>query len=243
MMNIKQLEQANIDNLTNLWKLLGYEKRPLNSHLTLNYSQSWPYRVWFNWHNEPSVADWVAAGKLTGAMPNAKFPTWHQVDINEMEQNGFATSFAQTAMVLHLHNEIERIPTELVFKEVTSQAETAVWTEIASQSFGYTVPPEVMQKVVGTPELTLILAYLDDEPMATTLLFTNSDVVGVHLVGVPLAFRRRGFARKIMQYALQTIEQSGVAYATLQASALGEPLYESLGFTKQFTITSFVKAE
>ena len=239
-MDAKQLEQANIDNLTNLWKLLGYEERPLNETLSVKRSLSWPHRIWFDWDDKPTLADRVAAGQLAADKTIAKFPTWGSVDINEMQAHGFVAAFEQTAMVGHFQEEIAITPNELHFKEVTTPAETAVWADIASQSFGYFIPPAVLQNVVGTPELKLILAICDEEPVATTLLFANSGVVGVHLVGVPPTFRRRGFARKMMQYALCEVQRMGYKTVTLQASPLGELLYQDLGFTRQFTIRSFV---
>jgi GNAT superfamily N-acetyltransferase len=43
-------------------------------------------------------------------------------------------------------------------------------------------------------------------------------------------YRRRGLAADLMRRAEQKLRERGIVYATLQASAMGRPLYEKLGW-------------
>ncbi|WP_407666147.1 GNAT family N-acetyltransferase [Microbulbifer bruguierae] len=63
--------------------------------------------------------------------------------------------------------------------------------------------------------------------------------MGIHQVGVPPDFRGRGIARALMQSLLEQCQIAGAHYVTLQASQMGEGLYQQLGFARRFQIASF----
>ncbi len=53
---------------------------------------------------------------------------------------------------------------------------------------------------------------------------------GIYAVGTQPEWRRRGFARSLMEHVLADARARGARTATLQSTPLGEPLYASLGF-------------
>jgi GNAT superfamily N-acetyltransferase len=62
--------------------------------------------------------------------------------------------------------------------------------------------------------------------------------VGMMLVDT--ACRRRGYARTLLSHALDYLEQArGVQTIALDATPLGMPLYESLGFVAAYTLTRY----
>jgi GNAT superfamily N-acetyltransferase len=146
-------------------------------------------------------------------------------------------------MALSLKTKFEYTLENLRFVEVSTSKEGTAWTKIAAESFGYAIPNAAIQKIIGLPKLNLILAFRDNVPVATGLLFENKGVMGIHMVGVLPTHRRLGIAKELMYYLMMVAQKSNSAYATLQASAMGEPLYEALGFEKQFTITNFSNFE
>ena len=66
--------------------------------------------------------------------------------------------------------------------------------------------------------------------VAGMLLICVGDNAGVHEVATMEAFRGKGIASSLMNYAMALAKEKGCKYATLQASPMGAPLYESLGF-------------
>ena len=54
--------------------------------------------------------------------------------------------------------------------------------------------------------------------------------VGIYSVGTAIEYRRRGLARALMQHLLAVAWQRDARTATLQATPMGQALYESLGF-------------
>ncbi len=243
-MHQEQLWKANIHNLTNFWKIMGFEKQILNEDMVLFNSVDWPHRVWLAWDCHPTSDVIEALLAKTSQISPAIVPVWHETDVqltNALLKNEFEASFKQTAMALLLTNEFKHTPTSLHFVEVVTSEEAVSWTSVAAQSFGYHIPASSIQKIIGLPNLKLILAFREGVPVATGLLFENSGVIGIHMVGVLPSHRRLGIARELMYYLIKCAQKSEATHATLQASGMGEPLYEALGFEKQFVITSYVK--
>jgi GNAT superfamily N-acetyltransferase len=52
----------------------------------------------------------------------------------------------------------------------------------------------------------------------------------LHNVHTLPEFRRRGFARRLVETAVAWCREEGFSRVTLNASAAGRPLYENLGF-------------
>lgn len=70
----------------------------------------------------------------------------------------------------------------------------------------------------------------------TTLLCYEKRLAWLGMVLTHPDFQRRGFARRLVTAALALAEQRGVRTVKLDATAFGQPLYESLGFRSEQTI-------
>jgi predicted acetyltransferase len=97
-----------------------------------------------------------------------------------------------------------------------------------------------VEKLLGLPEITLYLGLLPQGVAGTALLCTHHGVAGFHMAGTRPEHRRRGVARQMMHHLIAEARSRGLEMATLQASAMGEPLYSQLGFRKQFTLHNYV---
>jgi GNAT superfamily N-acetyltransferase len=60
--------------------------------------------------------------------------------------------------------------------------------------------------------------------------YVDGSDVGIYAVGTAPDFRRRGLARALMLHVLADARHRRARTATLQSTAMGQPLYESLGF-------------
>ncbi len=242
----EHLNKANITNLTNLWKLLGRTQTVLTNGDIRYASLDWKKRVWWKWEHTPQPEDIVLLRSQIKQSTPIILPMWHKMDTlfrQTLADNGFELLFEQTAMALRLGQKRTYVPTDLTFTEIVTSNEVSIWADIVSQSFGYHVPSALIEKIVGETSIKLILAWLDNSPVATALLFEDGGVVGIHLVGVSPLYRRQGIARKLMLYLLHLMQEANISFATLQASTMGEPLYEMLGFEKQFTIANFTNSQ
>lgn len=83
------------------------------------------------------------------------------------------------------------------------------------------------------------VALRDAEPAGTATVCIFGNVAWVALVLVDARFRRRGIGRALMEHALEVLDARGVETVRLDATPLGQPLYEQLGFTVQYRLARY----
>lgn len=233
----KLLEHANLENLTCLWQLMGATQIAAG----LQQSISWPRRCWQ--HPDHQAAEWSEV--IEHIPDNYLFPVWRAGEANvELEQalrrQGLEIGLEQLAMVLPLDTDMPspdhpRLDVSLIESHV--QAEQ--WSNLCGRAFGYTLDAEVIDQLRQQPDVDVLWASLNGEPIATAILYRTGPVTGVHQVGVPPELQGQGIARELMLMLLARIQSAGAEYVCLQASAAGEPLYRKLGFRPQFRIRSY----
>lgn len=76
----------------------------------------------------------------------------------------------------------------------------------------------------------LFLAYIDDTPVATSLLFTHNDTAGIYYVSTLPPYRNQGCGLKITSAAMQAAKIKGFRDIILQATPLGLSVYKRAGF-------------
>jgi GNAT superfamily N-acetyltransferase len=121
-----------------------------------------------------------------------------------------------------------------------SRDEAFLWSQIASEAFGYSVGAAVVENAIGSPGVTFYLGFRGGEVAGTGLLCTHEGMAGLHMAGTRPQHRRKGIARQMMHHLLREAAAGRFRYATLQASAMGEPLYTQLGFAKQFVLHNYL---
>ncbi len=75
------------------------------------------------------------------------------------------------------------------------------------------------------------------------MTFTQEQQMGIHQVGVLDDHRGKGLARDAMLLLEQYALDAGINTLQLQASAMGEPLYQSLGYRSLGAIHNFIKID
>jgi GNAT superfamily N-acetyltransferase len=83
------------------------------------------------------------------------------------------------------------------------------------------------------------VAELDGTPAGTAATCRFGSVAWVAMVLVEQGRRNRGIGRALMEYALEFLDRAGVCTTRLDATPLGLPLYEKLGFVAEYTLTRF----
>ncbi|MCI2284724.1 GNAT family N-acetyltransferase [Colwellia sp. MSW7] len=256
------INQANIDNLTRLWKKYGVQIIDKNTQLIKN--TSWPYRCWF---------DLPASGQnylqLKHLDTTAIVPMWSEpenADIEEKENSNLSSQlfltkqsslevelvkkgqclFSQTAMylailpaVLFTIKDKIKLRKGFTVKLVTKTQELMAWVDIASKAFGYVIDQSVIESLMNDSEIRLLLAYDNDEAIATALMYKTGSIIGVHQVGVKPDVQGKGFSRLLMSELIVNCAEWQGTHVVLQASDAGKPLYDKLGFQAQFLINNY----
>jgi GNAT superfamily N-acetyltransferase len=89
------------------------------------------------------------------------------------------------------------------------------------------------------PEGCFVAEY-NDEPVGTTTTCIFGKVAWIAMVLVDERKRGRGIGKALMTHALAYLDAAGVRSIRLDATALGKPLYEKLGFCTQYELARFV---
>jgi GNAT superfamily N-acetyltransferase len=72
--------------------------------------------------------------------------------------------------------------------------------------------------------------YLDGLPASSLLIFRQNEIAGVQLVSTLPSQRGKGLAQKLMLHALRSARQEGATHSVLEATKMGAPTYERIGF-------------
>jgi GNAT superfamily N-acetyltransferase len=100
-------------------------------------------------------------------------------------------------------------------------------------------PYVITEKVLGLPGAEMFLGYADGQPACASMMIKTGPVAGIYWVATVDEFRGRGFGKSITLQAAAAGKISGCKFACLQASAMGRPLYESLGFDTPYCYVNF----
>lgn len=108
-----------------------------------------------------------------------------------------------------------------------------VRTSIASATRAGEHPIEVgrLEAPDRAPGLSAWVLVHDGAAVTGAWGYLHGPDCGIYAVETLPEFRRRGFARALVQHVLADAQQQGARTASLQSTRVGQPLYESLGFT------------
>lgn len=88
----------------------------------------------------------------------------------------------------------------------------------------------IARTVSQFPDFVMLLGEVEGVPVATSMAVITGGLVGVYNVQVQREHRRRGLGRAMTAAALAVGRERGATAGALQATAMGEPLYQSMGF-------------
>ena len=137
-------------------------------------------------------------------------------------------------------------PSELAIKIVDGAKKIREWLEPFSMCFSAKglVRSHFFQyglKNLGDSSKEVwFTAYLDDTPIGTAAYVINCGVILVHSVATLPAFRRRGYARAVMEAAISHALNRVSLPVTLYASAQGLELYKKVGFSEVYRMTPYL---
>ena len=236
------LINANIDNITQLWTTVGMKTATFHSEKNIEYctinDSEWPNRLWFTGSFNVSIIERAREILLRSKVP-MKVSSWHNSDFSDelFVQYNFAQISEQTGMSVKLTSEYESDP-GIELRKVSTQQQATLWAELFIHSFGYKISQKVI--VQSSAEVNYFVCYCNNSPVGVCLLYhNNSQIIGIHAMGIIPEMRRRGFAEEILRKILTNSKYLGFSYAVLQASKTGKPLYHKYGFTEEFTMKNY----
>lgn len=92
----------------------------------------------------------------------------------------------------------------------------------------------ITRAAMRLPGCALVLGAVDARPVARAMTILTGRIGGIHNVYVPPSQRSRGYGAAITAVAVEAGRQLGAGAACLEATELGLPVYERLGFKRRF---------
>jgi len=95
--------------------------------------------------------------------------------------------------------------------------------------------------LLDRPECVVYVGYEDGDPVVSGLGWRTGRTVGVYSIATIESARRRGYGAAITARVVADGVVAGCDVSALQASELGRPIYERLGFRTVVTYTAYVR--
>lgn len=97
-------------------------------------------------------------------------------------------------------------------------------------------------ELLGTPECTIYVGYAGGLPVTSGIGWRGGRTIGVYAISTVPAARRRGYGEAMTARVVADGIAAGCDVAALQASAVGRPIYERLGFRVDVRYNAYVRS-
>jgi hypothetical protein len=128
-------------------------------------------------------------------------------------------------------------PPGLEIRPVTDDRGRRDYLYITAEAYAtYGAPRELAEDAfvslesVRAPHIQGFIGYVRDEPAAAAAVYLTHGVAGIGWVGTLPAHRGRRYAEAVTWAAVREGFRRGGTFANLQASPMGRPVYERMGF-------------
>jgi GNAT superfamily N-acetyltransferase len=166
-------------------------------------------------------------------------PTSRPLDLGDrLTAHGFKAGDAPPGMAADLHalNQPPTTPPGLSIRQVTDEETLKIWSKTCIDGFEMPDFSEEFTELTGaagfgdhTP-MRLFIAWLDDQPVATSLLFLGAGVAGIYNVATLASARGHGAGSAVTLEPLLLARDEGYRVGILQSSEIGYSVYRKLGF-------------
>jgi GNAT superfamily N-acetyltransferase len=183
----------------------------------------------------------IARSIVSGLLPNRVMlgPTSQPAGAaNLLQAAGFVARPSARGMILDMARRRSLcLPEGCEMRFLATGDDRAPWSAVVSENLfdspketGGPAFAEIMAAMEG-PRAFAAGIYVDGSPASTCFGFIDgSGVGGVYFVATEKAYRRRGYGAAAVSAVLEELAARRVEHCILHATALGESVYESLGF-------------
>ena len=213
-----------------------------------------------DWFNQVLIegADATPAGVLAGVAQarerGGHFVVRLREDIDDrfiptLSQAGLATPWEEASMPGMVAFPIDRdaiavhAAPELEICQVTDAAGIDAHRQAMTAGFGSdpavalgTACPDLLER----RECVVYVGYADGDPVVTGLGWRTGLTIGVYSIATIESARRRGYGAAMTARVVADGVVAGCDVAALQASEMGRPIYERLGFRSVVTYAAYV---
>jgi GNAT superfamily N-acetyltransferase len=234
---------------TNLFELIGYTAAKTGRHCHEGQSYSYASFAPSPWINAVFALNLEGLGGAkelarliaSGTLPNRVMlgPTSRPANIGSLLASaGFVPRPSARGMMLDIAKRRSICaPEGAVLRFLGPEVGLTEWAAVVAENL-FEVPRDS-----GGAAFAELIAAIEGPRAFSTGLFTNNVLVstcfgfidsegvgGIYFVATEKKHRRKGYGAAVVSATLEELAARGVETCILHASALGEPVYESLGF-------------
>lgn len=148
-----------------------------------------------------------------------------------------------------LHPLPDRAVAPMAGHEIRQVADAAgVEDHIQTASQGFEMPEAILRSVVGPgiaarPGVAFYVGYTDGRPVSSGLGVRTGRTIGIYNISTIPSFRQRGYGAAMTARIAADGSAAGCDVAILQASEMGRPIYERLGYRTVVEYMGYVDPE
>jgi GNAT superfamily N-acetyltransferase len=201
----------------------------------------------FRNENGLGAEEFVARAKSFFAKRGRGFSVWVRGEepqdrdlLAAAEAAGLQLVYEMPEMTLEAPVEAPPLPTGAEIRKLTEVEQIDDYWEIAAASYtSLGFPPEVFGSYSNRAGLfaenaAAFLAYLNGEPVSIAMTIVSHGVAGIYWVGSLERARGMGLGQATTAAATNAGFELGAELASLQASPMGKPIYERMGYETIF---------
>jgi len=152
-------------------------------------------------------------------------------------------------MICSRRLEVPDLPDGISLSPVRDEQGVADFASVDTDAYAtYGMPADVFVDMFDRPhrlladtQTRIVVAYQGVQPVATALTFFSGGVASLQWVGTVASARQMGLGRVVTVWATNVAFDMGATSVTLQASAMGEPLYAKLGYETRYCYREYVR--
>lgn len=158
---------------------------------------------------------------------------------------GFQLVYEMPEMILGSPVEEPDLPAGTELRQLSEVGQADDYWKVAAASYASIgFPPEVFGSYTDNAGLladnvAAFIAYLDGEPVSIAMTIVSHGVAGIYWVGSLEQARGKGLGRAVTAAATNAGFELGAEIASLQASPMGKPIYEAMGYETVFDYRLF----
>lgn len=189
----------------------------------------------------------VARARAFFATRGRGFSVWVRGDQAEdvdlaaaAEAAGLQLVYEMPEMALREPAAPSNLPAGAEVRKLTTIDQVGEYWRIAAASYASLgFPPEVFsgysdRSGLLAANVAAFIAYLDGDPVSIAMTMVSHGVAGIYWVGSLEQARGRGLGRAATAAATNAGFELGASVASLQASPMGKPIYEDMGYETVF---------
>jgi GNAT superfamily N-acetyltransferase len=161
---------------------------------------------------------------------------------------GLQLVYEMPEMVLGSPAEEPRFPDGVELRQLSEAGQADDYWKVAAASYpSIGFPPEVFGSYTDNAGLlaeniAAFIAYVEGEPVSIAMTIVSHGVAGIYWVGSLEQARGKGLGRAVTAAATNAGFKLGAEIASLQASPMGKPVYEAMGYETVFDYRLFMSS-